>query len=146
MVYTYREFLLNMTIFQGFLVFFLFLFVEMNKMVWRVSSTFSCDGLNEVCMDASLCSSRCLNLFMNNPFAFWSIAEIWHNNPSRGWDMFHVLSIPPEIRSVHKQSLQRIRSVSWSFNPFRGSELYYVLSILSEFKDNICSNNDPSRF
>ncbi|XP_023348251.1 leucine-rich repeat protein 1 [Eurytemora carolleeae] len=36
----------------------------------RVSSTFSCDGLNEVCMDASLCSSRCLNLFMNNPFAF----------------------------------------------------------------------------
>jgi len=36
----------------------------------RVSSSVSCEGLNEVAMDASLCSSKCLKLFQNNPFAF----------------------------------------------------------------------------
>jgi len=36
----------------------------------RIAKSVSCDGLKEVIMDASLCSTRCLTTFMNNPFAF----------------------------------------------------------------------------
>jgi LRR-repeat protein 1 len=35
-----------------------------------VSSSFSCDGMKEVCVDASVCSTKCLNLFMSNPYSF----------------------------------------------------------------------------
>ena len=139
---------------------FFFSFFEINKMVWRVSSTFSCDGLNEVCMDASLCSSRCLNLFMNNPFAFWSIVDICLTTiPLEGQICSMFFPSIQRIRSVHPQSLQRNRSVPCSINPFRGSDLFinnpyrgsdlfinnpyrgsdlfYVQSIPSE--DQICS-------
>jgi len=36
----------------------------------RIAKSVCCDGLREVIMDASVCSTRCLSTFMNNPFAF----------------------------------------------------------------------------
>jgi len=36
----------------------------------RIAKSVSCDGLKEVIIDASFCSTRCLTTFMNNPFAF----------------------------------------------------------------------------
>jgi len=36
----------------------------------RVASQISASGLDSVCLEASLCSLKCLNMFQNNPYAF----------------------------------------------------------------------------
>jgi len=36
----------------------------------RVSTTISAGGVDRVCIEASLCSNKCLNMFQNNPYAF----------------------------------------------------------------------------
>ena len=36
----------------------------------RVASQISAGGLSTVCIEAQLCSTKCLNVFKNNPYAF----------------------------------------------------------------------------
>ena len=36
----------------------------------RVATEISAGGLDRVCIEASLCSNKCLQMFQNNPYAF----------------------------------------------------------------------------
>ena len=36
----------------------------------KVATQFSAGGLDTVCIEAQLCSRKCLELFMKNPYAF----------------------------------------------------------------------------
>jgi len=36
----------------------------------RVATEISAGGLDRVCIEASLCSNKCLKMFQNNPYAF----------------------------------------------------------------------------
>ena len=108
---------------------------------------------------------------------FLQRSDLFHNDPQRGSDLFHVLinlfrdqtfqeqflqqirsvtcfqSIPLEIRSVHQQSLHRIRSFPCSFNLVRDQicsstiptedQICRMFSI-NPFRDQICSSTIPS--